>query len=170
MKNWNYHKNIFPTLVWYYYICHREVWLMSRQLNPSQSNPFIEIGRLISKESYQKERKEIHLENMIIDVLRTKENKIIVGEVKKSSRFEKAATMQLAYYLYRLKLLGLDAQGELLFPKEKKNLTVTLTPELEEELTSALEKINSILEMERPPEPKKIKFCSKCGYQEFCWS
>ncbi|NWF99168.1 MAG: Dna2/Cas4 domain-containing protein, partial [Nitrospirae bacterium] len=27
------------TLIWYYYICHREVWLMSRQLTPWQDNP-----------------------------------------------------------------------------------------------------------------------------------
>ncbi|MEM3986954.1 MAG: Dna2/Cas4 domain-containing protein, partial [Candidatus Methanomethylicia archaeon] len=40
------------TLIWYYYICHREVWLMSRHLEPSQSNPFIEIGRLISESTY----------------------------------------------------------------------------------------------------------------------
>lgn len=54
------------TLIWYYYICPREVWLMSRHLNPSQDDPFIEIGRLISKEAYQRERKEVRVENIVI--------------------------------------------------------------------------------------------------------
>jgi len=40
--------NVTGTLIWYYYICHREVWLMARRIEPSQENPFIEIGRLTS--------------------------------------------------------------------------------------------------------------------------
>lgn len=143
---------------------------MSRQLEPYQANPFIEIGRILSRESYQREKKEIHLENMVIDLLKTEGEKIIIGEVKKSSRYERAATMQLAYYLYRLKMLGIDAKGQLLFPKEKKKLTITLTDEIEEELSKAQREIKTIIAMDKPPEPKMIKYCKKCGYQEFCWS
>ncbi len=161
----------FPaTLIWYYYICPREVWLMSRQLTPWQENPFIELGRIISEESYKRERKEIHIENMIIDLLKINEENIVICEVKKSSRFEKSAKMQLAYYLLRLKQLGISATGQLLFPKEKKKLTVILTKEIEDELISAQKEIKSIIQMEMPPPAKKIKYCSKCGYREFCWS
>jgi len=163
--------NLFTgTLIWYYYICHREVWLMARQITPWQENPFIEIGRLISEESYQRERKEIHLENIVIDLLKTEGENVVIGEVKKSSRFEKSARMQLAYYLWRLKQLGIYATGQLLFPKEKKKVTVTLTEEIENELSNAQKQIKSIIQMETPPSLKKIKFCSKCGYKEFCWS
>jgi len=158
------------TLIWYYYICPREVWLMSRQLTPWQDNPFIEIGRLISEESYKRDKREIHIENIVIDLLKTDGEDVIIGEVKKSSRFEKSAKMQLAYYLLRLKQLGISATGRLLFPKEKKKLTVTLTKEIEDELISAQRQIKSIIQMEMPPPAKKIKFCSKCGYQEFCWA
>ena len=158
------------TLIWYYYICPREVWLMSRQLTPWQDNPFIEIGRLISEESYKRDKREIHIENIVIDLLKTDGEDVIIGEVKKSSRFEKSAKMQLAYYLLRLKQLGISATGRLLFPKEKKKLTVTLTKEIEDELISAQKEIKLIIQMEMPPPAKKIKFCSKCGYQEFCWA
>ncbi|MDF2953871.1 MAG: CRISPR/Cas system-associated exonuclease Cas4 [Thermodesulfobacterium sp.] len=161
----------FPaTLIWYYYICPREVWLMSRQLTPWQDNPFIEIGRLISEESYKREKKEIHIENMVIDLLKIDEENIVICEIKKSSRFEKSAKMQLAYYLLRLKQLGISATGQLLFPKERKKLTVTLTKEIEDELISAQREIKSIIQMEMPPPAKKTKYCSKCGYREFCWS
>jgi CRISPR-associated exonuclease Cas4 len=162
--------SISGTLIWYYYICHREVWLMSRQLNPCQENPFIEIGRLISEESYKRDRKEIHIENIVIDLLKTEGENVVIGEVKKSSRFEKSAWMQLAYYLWRLKQLGIPATGQLLFPKEKKKVTVTLTEEIESELLDAQRQIKSIIQMEMPPPAMKIKFCPKCGYQEFCWS
>ncbi|WP_353685117.1 CRISPR-associated protein Cas4 [Thermodesulfovibrio sp. 3907-1M] len=158
------------TLIWYYYICPREVWLMSRHLTPWQENPFIEIGRLISKESYQRDRKEIRLENIVIDLLKTEGENVVIGEVKKSSRFEKSARMQLAFYLWKLNHLGIEATGKLLFPREKKKITVMLTKEIEDELEEAQQKIISIVQMETPPPARRIKFCSKCGYQEFCWS
>jgi len=143
---------------------------MSRQLIPWQENPFIEIGKLISEESYKRERKEVHIENMVIDLLKTEEENVVIGEVKKSSRFEKSAKMQLAYYLWRLKQLGIYATGLLLFPREKKKISVELTKEIEDELIYAQKQIKTIIQMEMPPPLKKIKFCSKCGYQEFCWS
>jgi len=143
---------------------------MSRNLNPDQDNSFIEIGRLISEESYKRERKEIRLENIVIDILKKEGEDLIIGEVKKSSKFEKSARMQLAYYLWRLKQLGIEAKGELLFPKEKKRISVTLTKEIEEELEKAQREIKSIIQREIPPPTKKIKFCLKCGYREFCWA
>lgn len=158
------------TLIWYYYICHREVWLMSRHLEPSQSNPFIEIGRLISETSYEREKKQIHLENMIIDIIKRDGKDLIVGEIKKSSRFETAAKMQLAYYLFRLKRLGIEAKGELLFPKEKKKLEVVLTEELERELRKAESEIKNIMSMPYPPKATKIRYCKSCGYREFCYA
>ncbi|MEM4367872.1 MAG: CRISPR-associated protein Cas4 [Candidatus Anstonellales archaeon] len=161
---------LIPTLIWYYYICPREVWLMSRQLEPVQENPFIEIGRFISEETYKRERKEIHLENMIIDLLKTEGEEVIIGEVKKSSKYEKAARMQLAYYLLRLKRVGILAKGQLLFPKEKKKLNVELTPEIEEELRAAENNIKKLIFMDTPPLPKKLIYCKSCGYQEFCWA
>lgn len=158
------------TLIWYYYICPREVWLMGRHLNPSQENPFIEIGRLISQESYERERKEVRVENIVLDILKSADGEVVVGEVKKSSRYEQSARMQLCYYLMRLKSLGISAKGMLLFPKEKKRIEVQLTTEIEDELKRAIEEIERILKLEIPPQARKIRFCSKCGYNEFCWA
>lgn len=165
-----------PTLIWYYYICPREVWLMSRHLEPYQGNPFIEIGRLISEEAYKRDKKEITIQTpegiggMVIDIIKREDEEVVIAEIKKSSSFEKSAKMQLAYYLLRLKMLGIDAKGELLFPKEKKKIQVTLTDELEQELTEAQQNIKRIISQEKPPEPRLIKYCKKCGYQELCWS
>lgn len=165
-----------PTVVWYYYVCHREVWLISRRLEPSQSNPFIEIGRLISDEAYSRERKEVVVQfpdqagGMVIDLIKNEGDEVVVAEIKKSSSFEKAAKMQLAYYLMRLKMLGIVARGELLFPRERKKLSVTLTEEIEEELRRALLDIERIVKQDRAPKPRLTRFCRKCGYEELCWS
>ena len=161
-------KKITGTLIWYYYICPREVWLMAREMNPNQEDPFIEIGRIISNESYKREKKEIRLEGMVIDLLKIEKGNVIIGEVKKSSRFEKSAKMQLAFYLLKLKEMGINAKGELLFPKEKKKIEVILNDEIEKELKKAQKEIRGIINLEKPPEAKKIRFCKKCAYEEFC--
>uniref|UniRef100_A0A7C2K4C2 CRISPR-associated exonuclease Cas4 n=1 Tax=candidate division WOR-3 bacterium TaxID=2052148 RepID=A0A7C2K4C2_UNCW3 len=158
------------TLIWYYYICRREVWLMSRHITPWQENPFIELGRLISKETYERSKKEIKVENVVIDIIKSADHKILVGEVKKSSRFLKSAIMQLAYYLMKLKKYGIDSTGILLFPKEKRRLLISLTREIELELEKAQKDIKELITRESPPAPVKNKFCSKCGYREFCWA
>lgn len=149
---------------------------MSRHLEPYQGNPFIEIGKLLSESAYERDKKEIMLQTpessggMVIDLLKTEGEEIVIGEIKKSSSFEKSAKMQLAYYLMRLKNLGIHAKGVLLFPKEKKKVEVLLTEELEQELTSAQKEIRKLIAQPNPPEPRLIKYCKKCGYQELCWA
>ena len=91
------------TLVWYYYICHREVWLMAHGIEPDPDNTNIDIGRLIHETSFRREKKEIQFDNVKFDVITDGEDRIIVSEIKKSSRFKKSAVMQLAFYLSKLR-------------------------------------------------------------------
>ncbi len=159
------------TLIWYYYICKREVWLMSHEITPFQDNAFLEIGRILSNETYEREKiKEIKVDNIKVDMIRMKNGKIIVAEVKKSSRFEKAAKMQLLFYLYKMKKIGFNVEGELLFPKEKKRVPLILTKENEIEIKKAIEEINLIIKNIKSPKLVKNRFCKKCAYFEFCWS
>ncbi|MEQ8172342.1 MAG: CRISPR-associated protein Cas4 [Candidatus Eremiobacterota bacterium] len=157
------------TLIWYYYICRREVWLMSHSIEPDQENPHIEIGRLIDEESYTRD-KRIHFAEIAIDLVKTKDGSVCVGEIKKSSRAEKSAFMQLAFYLMELEEYGIKAKGELLFPKEKKKVDVLLTEDLRNELTQAIFEIDRIIEQLIPPPVKKCKYCTNCAYNEFCWA
>jgi len=161
---------ITPTLVWYYYICHREVWLMARDIIPEEDNDLIELGRTIHEHSYKKEKKEIALNGMKIDMLKKSDGTYILCEIKKSSKFELSAKMQLAYSLYKLKEMGIHAKGELLVPKEKKRIEVELNAELEREIQSAITDIEEIINNEQPPPPKRNKFCGRCGYNYFCWA
>ncbi len=63
--------------------------------------------------------------------------------------------MQLAFYLLKLKQFGVEATGQLLFPKEKKKITLTLTKELEEELEFTQSKIKEIVQKELPHQQKR---------------
>ena len=161
--------NITGTLIWYYYICKREVWLMSRAIESEQDNVAIEIGRLIHEESYKREKKEIHLENVVFDILSSKGDQLVIGEIKKSSRYKKSSQMQLAFYLKKMEDMGVDAVGELRFPEERKRETISLTPELREELEDTSRKIEQIVLQEKPPAPQKSKYCKSCAYRDFCW-
>jgi len=142
---------------------------MAHELNPNQEDPFLEIGRLLHQDTYRREKKEITVGNMKIDLIKRRDGETVVGEVKKSSRFERSATMQLIFYLYRLKQRGINAKGELLIPKEKKKISVELTPDIEDELKQTFHHIKEIINQDNPPEPVKNKYCSNCAYKEFCW-
>ncbi len=163
-------RKITGNLVNAYFICHRKVWLFAHEINPSLDNPYLEIGTLIGEQSYKREKKEIQAGNMKIDLIKKENGNIVVAEIKKSSKGEKAATMQLLFYLYQLRQKGIEANGELLIPKERKKISVELTEENEKELKKAFADIKEILKMETPPPLKKISFCKNCAYSEFCWA
>lgn len=158
------------TLIWYYYICQREVWLMGHQITPDQDDANVGLGRFIQDYSYQRERKELLVGNSKLDVFHISEEGLVVGEVKKSSKFLESSRMQLAFYLAELKEKGIEAKGELRFPQEKRRELVVLDKKTEAELDKARRDIFRILYLPVPPEPKKINFCKKCAYAEFCWS
>lgn len=157
------------TLIWYYCICKREVWLMGHKIVPDQENDNILIGKSIAAYSYGRKKKEIDVDHARIDVLEITDGKFCISEVKKSSRYKQSAKMQLAFYLYKLKERGIEARGELRFPKEKMREEVVLDERTEAELLEIIEDITDILNREKPLLPEKQKFCWNCAYAEFCW-
>ncbi len=158
------------TYIWYYFICHREVWLLSRQIEPDQEHESILLGRLNDQNSYARGKKYLYFEGGVVDLYREQNGTLIISEVKKSSRFEESARMQLLFYLLKLRENGVDATGELRIPKEKKVVPVRLDPEEEAALNNACEKIEAIVAQEKPPLPKRCRYCRGCAYLEFCWS
>lgn len=163
-------EKITGTLIWYYFICHREVWLMAHEIHPFQEDPFLEIGRIIHKESYSREKKEIEAERMKFDIVKREGSEIVVAEIKKSSKFILPSTMQLAFYLLQLEKSGIKLDGEILIPKEKKKIKVTLTDELRSKIEKAISHIREIISAEVPPSPSRIPFCKNCAYNELCYA
>lgn len=158
------------TLIWYYYICKREVWLMAHHLVPDQDQENLQIGRIVGESTYPRDKKEIDLGNAKIDLIRTEKGELVVGEVKKSSRFIESASKQLLFYLLQLREMGIQARGELLFPEEREKLEILLDDTAELEIKQAMQDIEVIVNLDRPPETVKNKYCRKCAYSEFCWS
>ncbi|UYP01356.1 CRISPR-associated protein Cas4 [Oceanotoga sp. DSM 15011] len=157
------------TLIWFYYICKREVWLMSHNILPNQHDNNIEYGRFIHEYYYNKKEKEILFGNTKFDVLYQKNNKLIIGETKKSSAYLKPSEMQLLFYLKTLKESKIDAIGEINIPEEKKKFKIELDELNIKELIEAENNIVEIMNKEKPDSPLRINFCKKCGYSEYCW-
>ncbi len=144
---------------------------MLHQVNPDEDDANMDLGRFIHEMTYGRDKsKEISLGNIRLDIVRQDKEGLVIGEVKKSSKYLKSARMQLAFYLSELKRRGIEATGELLFPKEKKKETVTLTEDIEKELMKAIAAIRCIAAESRPPQARKIGLCKNCAYKEFCWA
>lgn len=158
------------TLIWYYYICKRQVWLMSHALTPDQEDNNIQQGRAIHEFSYPRDKKELDLGNVKIDLVRTEKGELVIGEIKKSSRFLTSATRQLQYYLWQLEKMGISARGELFIPEERQRFEVLLDEAAKQELREAESAIVAIVSQSLPPPAQKIKLCKPCAYAEFCWS
>ena len=160
--------SINATVFYSYQVCPREAWLYFHHIESSKEHPFLALGRLVHEMSYQREKKELFVDNLLkIDLIQDR----LVAEVKKSSRHKRAALLQLGYYLYYLKHeKGIEMKEVLLFPKERKREEVELTDELEKEVESLLEEMKDVLSSDRPPHAQRTRYCKVCAFYEFCWS
>lgn len=157
------------TLVWYYTICKRQVWLMGHGIGPDQKNDNISFGRYLHSFYFKKENlKEVMIDNSIkIDLVRGRK---VVAEIKKSSKYLESTKYQLLFYLYYLKKSkGVELEGEILIPEERRKIAVKLSEEKVKEVEEILKGIEDILKMDKPPRTERIKYCKKCGYKEICW-
>ena len=58
------------TLIWFYKICGREVWLMAHSIIPDQQDDNIDIGRFLHENTYQRNKKEIVFGNKRVASMR----------------------------------------------------------------------------------------------------
>lgn len=151
----------------YYYVCKRKLWLFDKGITMENKNDRVMQGKVIHENSYPSiKTKEILIDDILkVDIL----DNDYVKEIKISSRMPKPGKMQLMYYLFYLKQLGIEKKGMLNYVKEKKTETVELTAEKEEEIKNTLIDIKKILAQKIPPKLKKLPYCRKCAYFEFCF-
>jgi CRISPR-associated exonuclease Cas4 len=151
----------------YLYVCERKLWLFDRGIQMEAGSDKVLMGKLLGDYSYPREdKKEVLIDNLInIDIVGGNE----IREVKYSNRLKHADRIQLLYYLYYLKRLGIEKRGMINYPKMRKREEIILTDDAEREVETALMRVREILNMEKPPELKRKPYCTKCAYYEFCW-
>ncbi|MGC9189067.1 MAG: Dna2/Cas4 domain-containing protein, partial [Sulfurihydrogenibium sp.] len=92
-----------------------------------------------------------------------------IREVKYSDKMQKADKMQILYYLYYLKKLGIEKRGIINYPRQKKREFLELTKEDEEEIEKLLVDIRNILNQPKPPPVIEKPYSKKCAYFELCF-
>ena len=152
----------------YYFVCHRELWLFSHGIQMEHTSDRVRLGKLVHESSYKRERKEIDIDGRIrLDFVETG---AVLHEVKLSDKAEDAHEMQLLYYLYYLKLKGVEGlRGQIDYPKLRQTKTVELTEENKHRIEQALKDMQRIIALPRPPKVEWMKICRSCSYAELCW-
>ncbi len=151
----------------YFFICKRKLWFFSKFISMEHTSDLVYWGSLLHQESYQRDLKELMVDNRIrIDFLR---RNLEIHEIKKSRKLSKAHFYQLLYYLYYLKQKGMIAKGVINYPLSKRIEKVELTQEKEKEIENILKEIKKLLENPIPPSPIKKNFCKNCAYFNFCF-
>lgn len=158
------------TLIWYYNVCKREVWLMSRKIVPDQNDTNLDLGRFLHQQSYNRNKKEISFGNVKFDVIFRSKDKLVIGETKKSSKYFEASKWQLLFYLKTLKEAGIYAEGVFLYPEERKRVPILLDEDSESKLTRIKQNVEKLCNESKPEKVKRIPYCKKCAYREYCFS
>ena len=154
------------TQVNYYFICHRKLWLFSHNIGMERESEEVAIGKFLQQKSYERMEKDILIDRIAFDFIE-RGGKIIIHEVKKSKKMEKAHVYQLLYYIYYLKKKGIEAEGMINYPLARQVKRIKL--ENEEEIEAILEEIKRIVAMKEAPPARRKPYCKRCAYYEFCW-
>lgn len=151
----------------YLFVCHRKLWLFDRGITMEDRSDRVLMGKLLGQYSYPaEEKKEVLIDNLInIDIVEGD----TIREVKYSNRMQEADRIQILYYLYYLKRLGIEKKGTINYPKMRKKEEIILTPENEEKVEAALREVKNILDLEKPPPLERKSYCTRCAYYEFCF-
>lgn len=139
-------------------------------MNLEDNSENVRIGKAIHEEkAVGSSNSEIAIENIKLDKLTAE----YLTEIKKSDADEEAAKWQLYYYLYVLKIKGIVRKGRLQFveknKKDSKTLILELTPEIEKQLNTYVDKIEDLLEQDTIPPVLNESKCKKCAYYEYCY-
>lgn len=151
------------TQIYYYIIDPRRLWYFSKGIVMEHTSDSVEIGKIISQETFKRDKKEIQIGRIKIDFYR---KNLEIHEVKKSSKFKEASRWQLIYYLYVLKKIGVNCKGMLHFPKEKRIEKLELTIDLEKKMEKILKDIERIVNLPVPPKTKQSEKIKKASYWE----
>lgn len=159
---------ITATQINYYHICRRKLWLFSHNINMEHNSELVELGKALHESSYSRKRKEIEFEGMKIDFF--EKNQGLIHEVKKSKAMEESHIVQMKYYLYRLREMGIEVEGKIDYPNIRRTLDVRLEEGDGVRLESIVAHIKEIIDTPKPPQRIDAKLCKKCSYYELCYA
>jgi CRISPR-associated exonuclease Cas4 len=165
--------NITGTMVAYFHICHRKLWLFSKGLNLENISGNVDVikGKILHESRFTREtHKEVSFDTIKIDFLRYGDQ-VYVHELKKSKKFEDAHIWQLKYYIYLLQQKEVNcSSGVIHYPTSMRKVEVELSLEDKSQIKHALARIGEITGSPALPRKVQKKMCSRCAYFDFCYA
>lgn len=167
------------TLINLYHVCKRECWLHANGINMEHTSDTVYDGKMLHETSYP-QRNEKHSELNIeakynnidlygkIDFYDARQK--IIHETKRSDKVEKAYEWQVKFYLWLLKLNGIDEATAILeYPLLRHTDHLEL---LQDDITRLQKMIADIVllkKSEQCPPVINAKICKSCSYYELCY-
>lgn len=151
----------------YYHVCERELWFVANDIEIDRDNPAVVRGTAVDERSYgDRERENLRLGMVSLDLL--EDGRVV--EMKPSSALTEPAEMQLSYYLWYLdRVAGVEREGVLAHPRERRREPIELTDDRACRVETAIRGIYEVVTSTTPPPPEEKPFCELCAYHDFCW-
>lgn len=167
------------TLINLYHVCQRECWLHANGINMEHTSDIVYDGKMLHETSYT-QRSNKHTELSIeakfdevdlygkIDFYDARQK--IIHETKRSNKAEKAHEWQVKFYLWLLKLNGIEAATATLeYPLLKQTEHVELSEEDISHLKRVIRNIIQLRKSDKCPPVINSKICPGCSYYELCY-
>jgi CRISPR-associated exonuclease Cas4 len=160
------------TMVAYFFVCQRKLWLFSKGLNLENVSGNVDVikGRVLHENRFKREfQKEIAFDTVKVDFLRFGDQ-VFVHEVKKSKKFEEAHIWQLKYSIYLLRKKGVNcSSGVIHYPASMRKVEVEWEGDDDQRMEQILDSIEQIIEKPIPLPILNKKMCARCAYVDFCY-
>lgn len=163
----------------YYNMCKRKLWLFSNGVNMEHTSDTVYDGKMLHETSYP-QRNEKHSELSIeaeyeaidlfgkIDFYDARQK--IIHETKRSDKVEKAHEWQVKFYLWLLKLNGVEGATAILeYPLLRHTDHLELQQGDIDHLKKMIIEIKQLKESENCPQVINAKICKSCSYYELCY-
>ncbi len=150
------------TLIKNYMHCKRQAWLYYYGVN--FQNEFTRIGKLKHIEAGSE---ELVFDEIKIDKI--KKNEVL--EFKKTSSNLEGTKLQLLYYLYVLRINGINKKGRLKDLTYKEEYVLELDKENFKKIKKLINEIKNFVQntTKIPDRKQKRKECKGCSFFDYCW-
>lgn len=138
------------------------------KINLEDNSEEVRIGRVLHENKNNSEDSEVAIDNIKADKITDK----YIVEYKKSDADLQAAIMQIKYYMYILNQKGIKRDGKIeIFEKNKQDKKIHYienNEQIENEIERLKNNIETLYNMQIPPEHQKKNKCKKCAYNDYC--
>lgn len=167
------------TLINLYNVCPRECWLHANGVRMEHTSDTVADGKLLHETSYvdrNAKHSELSIEakyetiNLYGKIDFYDARRKVIHETKRGNKVEEAHRWQVKFYLWLLKLNGIDdATGIIEYPLLRQTEHIILLEDDIKDLQQMVKAVSHLQHSEACPPVINAKICRSCSYYELCY-